>query len=350
MRGSEREARQRTNKLYWKWEWNCRQISGIVVEHQPKNSPSLLQYTQILLLRPFICFPQNCYCRCLDCLHTYKYIVCVRARVWNGQKIVSLSTTTTTTAAAMKQQYSIDTTYATGSQTKKCDGPKTTMFTKNMGIKPCATSIEIIAVSSHPLTPPTFSAIQMLISKWSFVSSKQPFLTNSNSSSSFRCRRRRRRRRCCFIYSLQRWNKNHKLLLTLTFLFSFFLPLYTRFTICGHRLAFSLQNHRIYQHHRWRWPNIKTKIHENLLGLYLYMLVVETFSGDNLKFKMYALIGWGKLIALFPSLFFHSFVVFVAALKPFSHFSCRCAREIDVEIFPCFARDRIRGEMGKCVG
>ncbi|XP_055309705.1 diuretic hormone receptor-like isoform X2 [Sitodiplosis mosellana] len=28
-------------------------------------------------------------------------------------------------------------------------------------------------------------------------------------------------------------------------------------------------------------------------GLYLYMLVVETFSGDNLKFNMYALIGWG---------------------------------------------------------
>lgn len=24
------------------------------------------------------------------------------------------------------------------------------------------------------------------------------------------------------------------------------------------------------------------------------MLVVETFSGDNLKFNMYALIGWGK--------------------------------------------------------
>lgn len=33
----------------------------------------------------------------------------------------------------------------------------------------------------------------------------------------------------------------------------------------------------------------------NSLGLYLYMLVVETFSGDNLKFNMYALIGWGKL-------------------------------------------------------
>lgn len=32
-----------------------------------------------------------------------------------------------------------------------------------------------------------------------------------------------------------------------------------------------------------------------LTGLYLYMLVVETFSGDNLKFNMYALIGWGKL-------------------------------------------------------
>lgn len=33
---------------------------------------------------------------------------------------------------------------------------------------------------------------------------------------------------------------------------------------------------------------------EHFSGLYLYMLVVETFSGDNLKFKLYALIGWGK--------------------------------------------------------
>lgn len=29
------------------------------------------------------------------------------------------------------------------------------------------------------------------------------------------------------------------------------------------------------------------------------MLVVETFSGDNLKFNMYALIGWGKLFFTF---------------------------------------------------
>lgn len=29
------------------------------------------------------------------------------------------------------------------------------------------------------------------------------------------------------------------------------------------------------------------------------MLVVETFSGDNLKFKMYALIGWGKCLFVF---------------------------------------------------
>ncbi|XP_055623582.1 diuretic hormone receptor-like [Toxorhynchites rutilus septentrionalis] len=28
-------------------------------------------------------------------------------------------------------------------------------------------------------------------------------------------------------------------------------------------------------------------------GLYLYMLVVQTFSGDNLRFRKYALIGWG---------------------------------------------------------
>lgn len=28
-------------------------------------------------------------------------------------------------------------------------------------------------------------------------------------------------------------------------------------------------------------------------GLYLYMLVVQTFSGDNLRFRKYAIIGWG---------------------------------------------------------
>lgn len=29
-------------------------------------------------------------------------------------------------------------------------------------------------------------------------------------------------------------------------------------------------------------------------GLYLYMLVVETFSGDNMRIKTYAAIGWGE--------------------------------------------------------
>lgn len=30
-------------------------------------------------------------------------------------------------------------------------------------------------------------------------------------------------------------------------------------------------------------------------GLYLYMLVVKTFSGDNIRFNIYVSIGWGKL-------------------------------------------------------
>uniref|UniRef100_A0A182FFC8 G-protein coupled receptors family 2 profile 2 domain-containing protein n=1 Tax=Anopheles albimanus TaxID=7167 RepID=A0A182FFC8_ANOAL len=34
-------------------------------------------------------------------------------------------------------------------------------------------------------------------------------------------------------------------------------------------------------------------VHFPFAGLYLYMLVVETFSGDNLRFNMYAAIGWG---------------------------------------------------------
>ncbi|KAJ6641176.1 Diuretic hormone receptor, partial [Pseudolycoriella hygida] len=35
-----------------------------------------------------------------------------------------------------------------------------------------------------------------------------------------------------------------------------------------------------------------TYLKSNVSGLYLYMLVVETFSSDKLKFKMYAVLGW----------------------------------------------------------
>lgn len=29
-------------------------------------------------------------------------------------------------------------------------------------------------------------------------------------------------------------------------------------------------------------------------GLYLYLLVVKTFTGDNIKLRLYLVIGWGK--------------------------------------------------------
>ena len=32
----------------------------------------------------------------------------------------------------------------------------------------------------------------------------------------------------------------------------------------------------------------------NIAGLYLYMLVVETFTGENIKLRVYVIIGWGK--------------------------------------------------------
>lgn len=35
-------------------------------------------------------------------------------------------------------------------------------------------------------------------------------------------------------------------------------------------------------------------------GLYLYMLVVKTFSGDNIRFNIYASIGWGKCFSSAP--------------------------------------------------
>ena len=31
-----------------------------------------------------------------------------------------------------------------------------------------------------------------------------------------------------------------------------------------------------------------------ITGLYLYMLVVETFTGENIKLRVYVIIGWGK--------------------------------------------------------
>lgn len=53
----------------------------------------------------------------------------------------------------------------------------------------------------------------------------------------------------------------------------------------------------------WR-TNTHTHIHYTsssilFAGLYLYMLVVQTFSGDDIKFKMYAFIGWGMCSAVF---------------------------------------------------
>ncbi|CRL06927.1 CLUMA_CG019597, isoform A [Clunio marinus] len=42
-------------------------------------------------------------------------------------------------------------------------------------------------------------------------------------------------------------------------------------------------------------------------GLYLYMLVVQTFSGDKIRFNLYAVIGWG-----FPSIFVGFWTVFKA--------------------------------------
>ena len=36
----------------------------------------------------------------------------------------------------------------------------------------------------------------------------------------------------------------------------------------------------------------------DVVGLYLYMLVVETFSADKIKLRVYALIGWGKSLSI----------------------------------------------------
>lgn len=42
-------------------------------------------------------------------------------------------------------------------------------------------------------------------------------------------------------------------------------------------------------------------------GLYLYMLVVKTFSGDNIRFNIYVSIGWGEwgLPGISSSLLYH---------------------------------------------
>ncbi|XP_065089233.1 diuretic hormone receptor [Ochlerotatus camptorhynchus] len=57
-------------------------------------------------------------------------------------------------------------------------------------------------------------------------------------------------------------------------------------------------------------------------GLYLYMLVVETFSGDNLRFKLYAAIGWGGP-GLFVTLWVIAKGIAISGLDP------AAAHEID---------------------
>jgi hypothetical protein len=49
-----------------------------------------------------------------------------------------------------------------------------------------------------------------------------------------------------------------------------------------------------------------------ITGLYLYMLVVETFTGENIKLRVYVIIGWGK--ATFNSLII-LFFNFVNSIK-----------------------------------
>lgn len=46
------------------------------------------------------------------------------------------------------------------------------------------------------------------------------------------------------------------------------------------------------------------------IGFYLYMLVVETFSADKIRLRIYALIGWGK----FPTFFLPDFELLRLAL------------------------------------
>ena len=41
----------------------------------------------------------------------------------------------------------------------------------------------------------------------------------------------------------------------------------------------------------------------DISGLYLYMLVVETFSADKIKLRVYAVIGWGKYHFTFSFIF-----------------------------------------------
>ncbi|XP_058123003.1 diuretic hormone receptor-like [Anopheles ziemanni] len=64
-------------------------------------------------------------------------------------------------------------------------------------------------------------------------------------------------------------------------------------------------------------------------GLYLYMLVVQTFSGDTLRFRKYAIIGWGGPLV---------FVIVWAIVKPFfptssslEHSSLENQKKLEVE-------------------
>lgn len=47
--------------------------------------------------------------------------------------------------------------------------------------------------------------------------------------------------------------------------------------------------------HKLNEKNIyKYLVNFSISGLYLYMLVVETFTAENIKLKVYTTVGWGK--------------------------------------------------------
>lgn len=62
--------------------------------------------------------------------------------------------------------------------------------------------------------------------------------------------------------------------------------------------TFSLPNNICYKFHSFIYSFLSS-IYVNrtfiLSGLYLYLLVVKTFTGDNIKLRLCLIIGWGKV-------------------------------------------------------
>jgi hypothetical protein len=93
-----------------------------------------------------------------------------------------------------------------------------------------------------------------------------------------------------FVWQLYRGETNKGSCIIVIFLHYFHLTNFFWMFVEGKRALYSLS--RTY----YTWPLFP--VIPDIAGFYLYMLVVETFSADKIRLRIYAFIGWGKMKCL----------------------------------------------------